>query len=145
MKNSLIFSILLCFSIFGSHAQIIVTVNGIDVYQQTLSSIAEKTFPDDNSSLSCSQVRNLIDNVFKLSQETATNPHLSFVEGDKSHFCEQKLSEARYRLEFAARRIILDEADKQGVIILDQGKLSWASSQIMANLLAEKRKLANKK
>ena len=72
---------------------------------------------------------------YKLLTETDTNPHLSFLGGDISYWYEQKLSERRYRLEFSARQIVLEEADKSGIVIEDQGKLSWAAQQIIAKLL----------
>ena len=71
---------------------------------------------------------------FGLMKETRVNPHLAFLEGDLSYWYEQQLSDDRLRLEFAARRAVLDAADNQRIVIADQGKLSWAAQQIAGDL-----------
>jgi len=80
-------------------------------------------------------------NEFQLLKETDFNPHLSLLGGDIAFWYEQKLSENRLRLEFAARKIILDAADESGVVIKDQGVLAWAAQQLMKNLLLQKKEL----
>ena len=78
---------------------------------------------------------------FGLLQETHTNPHLSFLEGDISYWEEQGLSEDRIKLEFAARKAVLEAADQQRIVISDQGKLSWAAQQIMSDMLKARSEL----
>jgi hypothetical protein len=80
-----------------------------------------------------------------LLDETRTNPHLSFLDGDIAYWYEQGLSPDRLSLEFAARMAVLKAADKDGVIIDDQGKLSWAAGQIMAEILRQRAKLLKAK
>ena len=82
---------------------------------------------------------------FGLLKETRTNPHLSFLGGDIAFWHEQELSEDRLKLEFAARKIVLEAADKQGVVIDDQGKLSWAAQRIMADMLRARAALTQDK
>lgn len=78
---------------------------------------------------------------FHLQKETATNPHLIMMAGDIAHWYEQNLGENNLRLQFAARKVILDAAEGSSVVIKDQGVLSWAAQQIMRNLLLEKKNL----
>lgn len=78
---------------------------------------------------------------FGLLEETEINPHLSFLAGDIAYWYEQELSEARLRLEFAARKAVLEAADRQRIVIGDQGKLSWSSQQIMADLIKERNRI----
>ena len=93
--------------------------------------------PSPQTKLSKGDVRRLA-TTFGLLTEMRTNPHLGFLDGDIAYWEEQNRSEDRLTLEFAARRIILDAADKQRLVIGDQGKLSWAAQQIMADLLKER-------
>jgi hypothetical protein len=101
---------------------------------QKAKTLVESSKESKKQNLTKSEIKKLAKE-YKLLTETNTNPHLSFLDGDISHWYEQKLSERRYRLEFSARQIVLAEADKSGIVIEDQGKLSWAAQQIMANLL----------
>ncbi len=97
---------------------------------------AEKAIKDTFKSqlLSKNEVRQLALE-YGLTAETAINPHLKFLGGDISFWFEQEISEHRLRLEFAARKAILDAADKTEVIIRDQGMLAWAAQNIMADML----------
>jgi hypothetical protein len=72
-----------------------------------------------------------------LIKETDTNPHLSFLDGDIAYWSEQQLNWERLKLEFAARKAVLDAADKKHIFINDQGTLSCASQPIMAEVLKE--------
>ena len=83
--------------------------------------------------LSRAEVRKLAD-AFGLLKETRTNPQLGFLDGDIAYWFEQHLSEDRLKLEFAARRAVLDAAEQQKIVIADQGKLSWAAQQVAADL-----------
>jgi hypothetical protein len=88
-------------------------------------------------------VRSLAKNMGLLS-ETEVNPHLRFLGGDIAYWTEQVeagLSLKRLRLEFAARKAVLDAADRADVIIDDQGKLSFASQKIIARVLKEHRRI----
>ncbi len=73
-----------------------------------------------------------------LLSETSRNPHLRFLGGDLAFWAEQGLSEDSLRLQFAARKVVLDEADEQRLTIDDQGKLSWAAGIIMADFIRER-------
>lgn len=61
------------------------------------------------------------------------NPHLRFLDGDISYWYEQELRLDELRMHFAARKAVLDAADRDGVVIADQGVLSWAAGPVMAN------------
>ncbi len=82
---------------------------------------------------------------YNLFEETETNPHLSFLDGDISYWYEQELSEKRYRLEFSARMMVLQASDESAVIIEDQGKLSWAAQQVIAKMLKAQADIKKKK
>lgn len=99
--------------------------------------IAEENTP---KRLSKNEIRALA-NEFGLLNETGMNSHLSFLGGDISYWYEQKLSKNRLKLEFAARKAVLEAANEQGIVIDDQGKLSWAAQQIRADMIKEKKKL----
>ncbi len=73
-------------------------------------------------------------------EETETNPHLRYLDGDISYWCEQEgLSEKTLVRELATRRAVLDAADQQGLIIDDHGKLSHVAGQLAADFLRETR------
>lgn len=80
-----------------------------------------------------------------LLDETRTNPHLSFLDGDIAYWYEQGLSLDHLTLQFVARKTVLDAADRDQVIIDDQGKLSWASQQIMAAILSQRTEMRKEK
>jgi len=80
----------------------------------------------------------IVDNLARyagLFEETQNNPHLSFLPGDISYWYNAKRSLNRLKLEFAARKIVLEAADEVGAIINTQGDLSSAAQQIMAEVL----------
>ncbi|MGD9209611.1 MAG: hypothetical protein PVI90_02495 [Desulfobacteraceae bacterium] len=83
---------------------------------------------------SCTAVRSLAQE-FGLLTETPPNIHLLFDTGDISFFCEQKWSENKLKLEFAARRVVLDAANDSKVIIKDKGTLSWAAQKVMSEII----------
>lgn len=93
------------------------------------------TAPEWDKPASCETVENLAKE-FRLRTAPQRNPHLAFRRGDLSYWCEEKLSETELRLEFAARRIVLDAADKSGAVIRDQGVLSWAAQRVMPDIKA---------
>lgn len=86
-----------------------------------------------SKALSEGDIRKLAE-TFGLMTETRTNPHLGFLDGDISYWAQQNLSVDRLKLEFGARRTVLEAADKQRIVIADQGKLSWAAQQIVADI-----------
>jgi hypothetical protein len=82
---------------------------------------------------------------FELTKSTNTNPHLKYKEGDVSfwykHHVEYGVNEDDLKLEFAARKAVLEAADDMKVIIDTQGDLSHAAQQIMADMLRAKEHL----
>ncbi len=89
---------------------------------------------------SLEQIKQLAKDIGLL-EETATNPHLSFLDGDISFWYKQGLSLDRLQLEFISRKAVLTAADRAGVVIGNQGELSWAAQQIMTNILEERAKM----
>lgn len=85
---------------------------------------------------SCAAIRSLAQG-FGLLTETPPNIHLSFDTGDISFFCEQKWTGNKYKLEFAARRAVLDAANDSKVVIKDKGTLSWAAQEVMSEMIKE--------
>ena len=99
---------------------------------------AENISDTQNRKPSIVEIKRLADS-YGLLNESELNPHLSFLDGDISYWYEQGLSLRRLNLEFSARKIVLDVADREGMIISDQGKLSWAVQSIMAKILKRRR------
>ena len=97
---------------------------------------ADVQLPSDshNRKLTVSEVKELAV-AYGLLTETPPNIHLGFLDGDIEYWVKQGLTENRYRLEFAARRAVLDAAQTAGVVIKDQGTLSWAAQQVMAETI----------
>jgi hypothetical protein len=79
---------------------------------------------------------------FELTKSTRTNPHLKYKGGDIAFWYEQHVeygvNEEELKLEFAARKAVLEAADNMKVIIDTQGDLSHAAQKIMADMLREK-------
>jgi len=75
---------------------------------------------------------------FGLFENPKFNKNLSFKGGDISYWYGQHikhgLNEEKLRLEFAARKAVIEEADDQEIIIHTQGDLSHLAQQIMADL-----------
>ena len=76
-------------------------------------------------------------NDFGLMVKTKLNPHLVFKNDDISYWQKQKLDARSLELEFAARKLILESADKQQVKISDKEKLAEAVRQIIPILQEE--------
>ncbi len=68
---------------------------------------------------------------FRLTEKTSTNPQLAFGGAELSYWQRQNLSEPELELQFEARRIILDAADRQNVRIQDQETLSRAAREFI--------------
>ena len=89
--------------------------------------------------LSKAQIKKLAKR-FNLLESKKINPHLRLLDGDISYWYEQGLSLDELVRHFEARKAVLDAADRDRVIINDQGELSWAAAQLMATLLRAKAK-----
>ena len=76
---------------------------------------------------------------FGLMKKTASNPTLAFDTEDITYWEKRKLDETNLALEFAARKLILEEADLQGIKIPGREALSQAASQVIP-LLKEQQK-----
>ncbi|MCK5056371.1 MAG: hypothetical protein KAT34_06940 [Candidatus Aminicenantes bacterium] len=70
---------------------------------------------------------------YGLLEETATNPQLSFLGGDIAYWAKHGENMEKLNREFASRLAMLDAADRAGIVIADQGKLSWAAEQLIKN------------
>ncbi len=68
------------------------------------------------------------------------NPHLRYNDGDVSYWYEQGYSLDELIMEFAARKVVLDAADRGSTIIDDQGTLSEAATRVIPLLLRPKGK-----
>lgn len=78
-------------------------------------------------------VKSLVD-YYKLNQKPKKNPHLVFGDKEIEYWSGTNLDKQTLQLEFAARRIVLDAADKQNVAIRDQDMLSVAARQVIPDL-----------
>ncbi len=115
--------------------------NALDVPEKKLAAarrpVAKSVRPNSATAPAVSQRR-----VEQLAREaglmakSAINPDLVFVNDDIKHWYQQNLDEDRLYFEFAARRIILDEADEQKVVI--------ATKKIFADIVKQVIPLINK-
>lgn len=71
---------------------------------------------------------------YRLDQKSKVNPGLAFGSDEIRYWKERKLEPETLRLEFAARRIILDAADRQNVTIDSQDVLSKAALTVVSYL-----------
>ncbi len=78
-------------------------------------------------------VKSLVD-YYQLNQRSKTNPHLVFGDHEIKYWSRASMDKQTLQLEFAARRIVLDAADKQNVKIRDQDMLSAAARQVIPDL-----------
>lgn len=92
------------------------------------------TSDSHNRKLTVSEVKELAV-AYGLLTETPPNIHLCFLDGDIEFWAKQGLTENRYRLEFAARKAVLDAAQISGVVIKDHGTLASAAQQVMAETI----------
>jgi hypothetical protein len=76
---------------------------------------------------------------FGLMQKTSVNPSLVFLSSDIKDWEKRKLDETHLALEFAARRLILEEADIQRISIPGKEALSKAATQVIP-LIQEQQK-----
>lgn len=68
---------------------------------------------------------------YRLDQSTKINPRLVFGANEINYWKGKQLDRQTLKLEFAARRIILDAADEQNVPIQDQNMLSKAAGELI--------------
>lgn len=68
---------------------------------------------------------------YKLDKSPTKNPSLVFGANEINYWKSKRLDRQTLRLEFAARRIILDAADEQNVPIRDQDMLSKAAREVI--------------
>jgi hypothetical protein len=71
---------------------------------------------------------------YNLLNEWKANPQLRFDDGDITFWFQQGLSEDHLKLEFESRRQILEQAEKSGQKIGDQGDLSNLAKGIQSRL-----------
>jgi hypothetical protein len=74
---------------------------------------------------------------FKLDKPIAPNDKLAFGEEEIKEWASKQLDESVIKREFAARRIVLEAAGKQNVVINNQEQLSQAARNIMGILSDE--------
>lgn|SRR5215216_537592 len=68
---------------------------------------------------------------YELDRKPEKNPQLVFGVDEIKYWTGKKLDKKTLKLEFAARKIILDAADKQNVAIRDQDMLSVAAREVI--------------
>ena len=73
-------------------------------------------------------------------QPMDVNPHLRFQDGDIAFFAEQSLAAWEIELEFLARKLVLEAADREDVVIQDPGELAHAASKVYSTLYQRTRK-----
>lgn len=76
---------------------------------------------------------------FGLMDKTITNPGLVFLTADITYWEKRELDANRLALEFAARRLILEEADVQGIRIPGKQALANAAEQVIP-IISEQQK-----
>lgn len=106
----------------------------IRVLQADISSATQisKDLSDTSTSemLSKAQIK-VLAKKFQLLESRKTNPHLRYYDGDISYWLEQGLSVDDLILQFGARKVVLDAADRDGTNIDHQGTLSWAATRVI--------------
>jgi hypothetical protein len=71
---------------------------------------------------------------YRLDQKSKVNPGLAFGPDENRYWKQTNSDPETLRLQFAARRIILDAADRQNVVIGDQDMLSRAARTVVSYL-----------
>ena len=94
---------------------------------------ASASYPriENKKDLSRDEVRQMV-KFYGLFRRWATNPHLSYQEGDVSYWYEQKLTEQDLQREFRARQKVLEKAEESGKKIETQGDLSALAQRVEA-------------
>jgi tetratricopeptide (TPR) repeat protein len=81
---------------------------------------------------------------YRLDEKTKVNPHLAFGPAEIADWAGRELDEPELRLQFAARRAVLEAADEHRVAIKDQAMLSHATDEFIRILKEEGRIQAQK-
>ena len=87
----------------------------------------------ENHKLNKSQIRQLAEK-HRLFARTEFNPHLRFKDGDISYWRDQNIAAWELELEFLARWLMLEVADREEVTIPTQGDLSHWATKLMGAL-----------
>lgn len=115
----------------------------IEVLREDISSAIQvsydlpDTFPSEG--LGKAQIKKLA-KMFNLLESRKINQHLRYNDGDISFWYEQGLSLDELIMQFGARKVVLDAADRAGTNIDDQGTLSLAATRVMPLLRRSKGK-----
>jgi len=115
----------------------------IEILREDISSTIQVSYdlPDTFASegLGRAQIKELA-KMFNLLDSRKINQHLRYNDGDISFWCEQGLSLDELIMQFGARKVVLDAADRGGTIIDDQGTLSLVATRVMPLLRRSKGK-----
>ncbi|HXI24616.1 MAG TPA: hypothetical protein VNG71_12195 [Pyrinomonadaceae bacterium] len=112
----------------------------IGIAEERLSEWRKKTSPSSGQSAATAVSRARLEALakqFGLMEKTKTNPQLVFLADDIALWEKQHLDETRLVLEFAARRLILEEADRQGVLIPSKQVLAQAALEVIPLLQSQ--------
>jgi len=123
--------------------EIIISTGRIKILQEDISSTIQVSYdiPDTVASedLGKAQIKHLAE-MFSLLESKKVNQHLRYYDGDISYWYEQGLSLSELILQFGARKVVLDSADRDGIKISHQGTLSWAATRVIPLLRRSKGK-----
>lgn len=123
--------------------EIIIRSGQIKILQEDISSTIQVSYDllDTVASedLGKAQIKELA-KMFNLLERRKVNQHLRYYDGDISYWYEQGLSLSELILQFWARKVVLDAADRDGTKISDQGTLSWAATRVIPLLRRSKGK-----
>ena len=72
---------------------------------------------------------------YSLTTDWKANPHLTYQQGDYAFWKEQGLTLGELRIEFQARQIVLQHAEKNGIFIKEHGDLAVQAEQVKARLV----------
>lgn len=113
----------------------------IDVPQKDILNWREKLSPkgrkaDASTELSKDKIKQIAKD-FGLMEKTKTNPHLVFLDSDITYWHTQKLDESHLKLEFAARKILLEESERQNISIPDKKIFAEAAQKLVPFLQKE--------
>lgn len=113
---------------------------GIDVNAKKIPKEALDRLPSkkDEQKLNKSQVRELAKE-YRLLERAETNPHLRFKDGDISYWAEQDVAAWEMNIEFLARQLLLEVADRDEATIPAQGDLSHWAGKLYSSLYKKAR------
>jgi transcriptional regulator with XRE-family HTH domain len=106
----------------------------IEILREDISSTIQISYdlPDTFASegLGKAQIKKLA-KMFHLLDSRKINQHLRYNDGDISFWYEQGLSLDELIMQFGARKVVLDAADRSGTVIDDQGTLSLVATRVV--------------